>query len=206
VSRLYARKIQIPGDISSAAFFIALGLILPESEITVTSVGINPTRTGIIDAFVRMGGQIEITNRHAAGGEEMADITARSSVLKGTEIYGDIIPRMIDEIPILAVASAFAEGRSVIRDAEELKYKESNRIRTMAVELSKFGARVSETSDGLIIDGGYPLSGTIVDSHNDHRVAMSLAIAACAVSGDTFIKNSECVNISFPSFFDLLRS
>ncbi|MDR2649668.1 MAG: 3-phosphoshikimate 1-carboxyvinyltransferase [Clostridiales bacterium] len=205
VPRLYARKVQIPGDISSAAFFIALGLITPESEITVTGVGINPTRTGIIDAFISMGGRISITNRRTIDGEETADITARSSNLKGTDIYGAMIPRMIDEIPILAAAAAFAEGRTVIRDAEELKYKESNRIRAMAMELSKLGGQVSETPDGMIIEGGRPLFGTIVDSHGDHRIAMSLAIAACAISGDTFIKNSECVNISFSNFFELLK-
>ena len=203
-AELNACKLRVPGDISSAAFFIALGLIVPDSEVTVTGVGVNPTRTGILDAFINMGGQIEITNRRLYGGEQVADITARSSSLKGVEIFGDIIPRMIDEIPILAAAAAFAEGRTVIRDAEDLKYKESNRIRTVAMELSKLGARISETPDGLIIDGGHTLSGSIVDSHNDHRIAMSLAIAACAINGDTFIKNSECVNISFPSFFDLL--
>jgi len=111
---------------------------------------------------------------------------------------------MIDEIPVFAAAATFAEGRTVIKDAEELKYKESNRIRAVAMELAKLGARITETPDGLVIDGGYPLSGSIVDSHNDHRLAMSLAVAACAIEGDTFIKNSEYVNISFPSFFDLL--
>jgi len=204
VTRLNACKLQAPGDISSAAFFIALGLIVPDSEVTVTGVGINPTRTGIIDTFKNMGADIEFINKRYYGGEPVADITARTSSLKGMEISGDIIPRMLDEIPILAAVAAFADGRTVIRDAEELKYKESNRIKSVAMELSKLGAHITETPDGLIIDGGYPMSGSIVDSHNDHRLAMSLAIAACAISGDTFIKNSEYVNISFPSFFDLL--
>ena len=203
--RLYACNLQIPGDISSAAFFIALGMIVPDSEVKITGVGVNPTRTGILDAFTNMGGQIIISNKRKAAGEDVADITVYSSKLKGIEISGNLVPRMIDEIPILAAAAVFAEGRTIIRNAEELRFKESNRIRTAAMELSKFGAHVFETPDGLIIESGGSLNGTIVNSHNDHRIAMSLAIAACAIQDDTFIKNSDCVNISFPSFFNLLR-
>ena len=201
--RLNACNLKTPGDISSAAFLIALGLIAPDSEITVTGVGVNPTRTGLLDTLIDMGGDIEVENERYYGGEPVADITARTSALKGVEISGAIIPRMIDEIPILAAAAAFAEGRTVIKDAEELKYKESNRIKSVASELSKLGVHITETQDGLVVEGGHPLSGAIVDSHNDHRLAMSLAVVASVIEGDTFIKNSECVNVSFPGFFEL---
>jgi 3-phosphoshikimate 1-carboxyvinyltransferase len=202
VSMLYAQKITVPGDISSAAFFLIAGLITPGARLTVTGVGVNPTRTGLIDALAEMGGALELSNKRSVGGEPVADISVSCSALKPTTLSGAIIPRMIDEIPAFAVAALFAKGRTVIRDATELKVKESNRIHTIAEELGKMGGRLTETADGLIIDGGTPLHGAEVNSHQDHRIAMSLAVAALAAEGETRIMDSGCVDISFPKFFE----
>lgn len=204
VDELIANDIHVPGDISSSAFWLVAGLILDNSRIVVENVGINPTRTGIIDALVQMGGRIELVNRRNVGGEEVADIIASSSELHGIEIGGDIIPRMIDEIPIFAVAGLFAKGETVIKDAEELKVKESNRIKSMTAELLKLGGDVTETKDGMIIKGGNPLNPAYLDTYMDHRVAMSLAIAALKTSGKSYINNPECVTISYPQFFEQL--
>lgn len=204
VAELYGKPVLVPGDISSAAFFIVAGLIIPNSEIIITNVGINPTRTGIIDALKEMGGNIEIMYERNSSGEKVADIKVKTSKLHGITLSGDIIPRMIDEIPVFAVAALFADGQTIVKDAAELKVKESNRIATMAEELSKMGAVITETEDGMIIDGNCKLHGAVTESHLDHRVAMSIAVAALGAEGNTTINNADCVNISFPNFYDLL--
>ena len=204
-TRLEGGKIVIPGDISSAAYFIALGLLSENSCIYIENVGINPTRSGFISVLEQMGADIELHNIRNHGGEKIADIEVRSSSLKAAEISGEIIPLMIDEIPILAVCALLAKGTTVIKDAGELKVKESDRIHAMVVELKKFGAEIEETSDGMIIEGGKALKGCHANSHNDHRVAMSLAVCASLVGGESFIHGAECCNISYPGFFEKLR-
>lgn len=200
---LHAVNVEVPGDISSAAYFLVAGLILPDSDIVIRNVGINPTRTGILDALEAMGANIERLNKRGTV-EPICDLRVRSSHLHGTTICGDMIPRLIDEIPVLAVAAAFAEGETVIRDAQELKVKESNRIATMTAELSKTGADVRETEDGMIICGGKPLHGADFASYADHRVAMSMAVCALACEGDSSIDDPDCVAISYPTFFETL--
>ena len=198
---LFAQKIIVPGDISSAAYFIAAGLIIPNSEILIKNVGINPTRDGIIKVCREMGANITLLNETNASGEPTADILVRSSSLKGTTIEGAIIPALIDELPIIAVMACFANGTTVIKDAAELKVKESNRIAVMVQNLSLMGADVTETDDGMIINGGKPLHGAVIDSYLDHRIAMSFAVCGMACSGETEILGSECVNISYPEFY-----
>ena len=200
---LHAVNVEVPGDISSAAYFLVAGLILPNSDILIRNVGVNPTRTGILDALEAMGANIECLNERGTV-EPICDLRVRSSHLHGTTISGDMIPRLIDEIPVLAVAAAFAEGETVIRDAQELKVKESNRIATMTTELSKTGADVQETEDGMVIRGGKPLYGADFASYADHRVAMSMAVCALACEGDSSIDDPDCVAISYPTFFETL--
>ena len=205
-SKLSAQHISVPGDISSAAYFICAGLITPNSEITIKNVGINPTRDGILTVCKMMGANIILTNIKNDVGEPVADITVSSSTLHGCVIEGDIIPKLIDEIPIIAVMAAFAEGQTIIKDAQELKVKESNRIDVMSTNLSAMGVDVTPTDDGMIINGGKPLHGATIDSKLDHRIAMSFAIAGGLADGDTDILGAECVNISYPTFYeDLLR-
>ncbi len=199
---LYAQEIAVAGDISSAAYFIAAGLLVPNSEILIENVGINPTRDGILRVARAMGGNIELVNERTAGGEPVADLLVRSSALHGTIVEGDIIPTLIDELPMIAVMAACAEGETIIRDAAELKVKESDRIATMTEGLRAMGADVTPTEDGMIICGGKPLHGAIVNSFLDHRVAMSLAIAALIAQGETEIIDAECVNISYPTFYE----
>lgn len=199
---LSAVKADVPGDISSAAFFIVLGLILPNSEITVTNVGINPTRTGIIDVLKEMGADIKLENIHSSAGESVADITIRSSQLHGTVIDGDIIPRLIDELPIIAVAAVFADGETVIKDAQELKVKETNRIRAVTDEFSKCGIDITETDDGMIIKGGKPIHGADFRTYGDHRMAMCLTVLAQLADGESTIDDSDCACVSYPTFFD----
>lgn len=199
-NQLNAIAITVPGDISSAAFFIAAALIVPNSEVLIKNVGINPTRDGIIDIVKEMGGNLEILNRHLEGFEETADILVRSSSLKGIKISGEIIPRIIDEIPIIAVLAAFADGQTVIKDAEDLKNKESNRIDYITKNLLNMGCDITPTDDGMIINGGKTLSGCEIDTCNDHRIAMSFAIAGLIADGITKIPDDECINISYPGF------
>lgn len=201
VSKLVPCEITIPGDISSAAYFITAALITPDSEITIRNVGMNPTRNGFIDVILSMGADIEIFNVKN-GIEPTADLTIKSSALHGVTLEGEIIPRTLDEIPILAVLACYAEGRTVIKDAGELKVKESNRIEVMVSNLTKMGAHIEATDDGMIIEGGYPLHGAIIGTKYDHRIAMSFAIAALGAEGKTEIIGSECVNISYPDFYD----
>ena len=202
---LEGRDIQVPGDISSAAYFIAAGLLTPGSEILLKNVGINPTRAGIIKVCMDMGADITLLNESTEG-EPTADLLIRTSSLKGTTIEGSIIPTLIDEIPMIAVMAAFAEGTTIIRDAQELKVKESDRIAVMVDNLRRMGADIEGTDDGMIIHGGRPLHGAVIDSHLDHRIAMSFAVAGTICDGTVEILNGECVNISYPEFYqDLYR-
>ncbi|KST68497.1 3-phosphoshikimate 1-carboxyvinyltransferase [Mastigocoleus testarum] len=203
--QLYGQNVIVPGDISSAAFWLVAAAIVPDSELTIENVGVNPTRTGILEALEMMGADIVRENQREVAGEPVADLRVRSSKLKSCTIAGDIIPRMIDEIPILAVAAAFAEGTTVIKDAAELRVKESDRIAVMTQQLNKMGAKVTELPDGMEITGGTPLTGVDLDSFTDHRIAMSLAIAALNASGTTNIDRAEAASISYPDFFDTLK-
>lgn len=202
---LKARKIEVPGDISSAAYFIAAGLIIPNSGLVIKNVGINPTRDGILRVCRQMGAAITLENIIDNGGEPVADIVVRHSELTGTEIGGEIIPALIDEIPVIAILACFAKGRTVIRDAAELKVKESNRIDVMVNNLSKMGADITATNDGMIINGGTPLHGAVLESKDDHRIAMSFAIAGLLAEGETEILGAECVDISYPDYYRDLR-
>lgn len=198
---LTAQRVIVPGDISSAAYFIVAGLIVPNSEILIKNVGINPTRDGIIKVCQEMGGHIELLNVNDSNGEKTADILVKSSSLHGIDIGGSIIPTLIDEIPAISVLACFAEGKTTIRDAAELKVKESNRIDVCVNNLSLMGADVTATDDGMIINGGKPLHSAVIDSKLDHRIAMSFAIAALMADGETEIINAECVDISYPTFY-----
>lgn len=199
---LTAVNVDVPGDISSAAFFLVLGAIMPNSQITVTNVGINPTRTGIIDVLKDMGADITLENVHTSAGETVADITVRSSSLKGTTVGGDIIPRLIDELPIIAVAAVFADGQTVIKDAQELKVKETNRIRAVVDEFNKCGIDITETDDGMIINGGKSIHGADFKTYGDHRMAMSLTVLAQLADGESTLDASDCACVSYPTFFD----
>jgi 3-phosphoshikimate 1-carboxyvinyltransferase len=203
--RMQGQKICVPGDISSAAYFIAAGLIAKDSEIIIRNVGINPTRDGILKVAIAMGGNIDILNERYESGEKVADLLVRSSELHGTDIGGDIIPTLIDEIPVIAVMAAFASGNTVISDAAELKVKESNRIDTVTEGLRKMGCRVNPKDDGMEITGG-EIKGAEIDSHLDHRIAMSFAVAGLAAEGETVIKDAECVDISYPGFYETIES
>ena len=198
---LHGQKLTVPGDISSAAYFIAAGLIVPDSEIRITNVGINPTRAGILKVCEDMGARIELSNERTEGGEKIADITVRTSRLHGTVIEGDIIPALIDEIPVIAVMAAVAEGSTVIRDAAELKVKETDRIETVTDNLKAMGCDVTPTEDGMIINGG-KLKGASIHTLLDHRIAMAFSIAALAAEGRTRILDSKCVDVSYPTFYD----
>ena len=202
---LKARDITVPGDISSAAYFIAAGLLVPGSEILLCNVGINPTRDGLLRVCQAMGGDITLLNVRNDG-EPTADLLIRSSSLHGTEIKGEIISTLIDEIPMIAVMAAFADGTTVIRDAAELKVKESDRIQVMTDNLTRMGADVEALPDGMIIHGGKPLHGATIDSHKDHRIAMSFAVAGGICEGPLTITDGECVNISYPEFYTDLYS
>lgn len=201
---LRGQSVNVPGDISSAAYFIAAGLLVPDSEILIKNVGINPTRDGILKVALAMGGNITLLNEKHDG-EPTADLLVKSGRLHGITIEGDIIPTLIDELPIINIMAAAAEGTTVIRDAAELKVKESDRIAVMVEYLSAMGADITGTDDGMIIEGGRPLHGAVIDSHLDHRIAMSFSIAALLADGETTIKGRELVNISYPSFYDDLN-
>ncbi|MBE5944029.1 MAG: 3-phosphoshikimate 1-carboxyvinyltransferase [Lachnospiraceae bacterium] len=198
---LFAKKVIVPGDISSAAYFIVAGLITPDSCITIKNVGINPTRDGIIRVCRAMGADIIVEESSNQVGEPTADITVKTSELKGCVIGGDIIPTLIDEIPAIAILACFAAGKTVIKDAQELKVKESNRIDVMVDNLKAMGADIEATEDGMIIRGGKELHGAIIDSKLDHRIAMSFAVAAMNARGETEIVGAECVDISYPKFY-----
>ncbi|MDO4170554.1 MAG: 3-phosphoshikimate 1-carboxyvinyltransferase [Lachnospiraceae bacterium] len=203
--QMNGQNIIVPGDISSAAYFIVAGLITPNSEITMKHVGINPTRDGIIKVCQAMGADICLSNVEDSNGEPTADITVRTSRLHGTEIGGDFIPTLIDELPIIAVLACFAEGKTVIKNAEELKVKESNRIDLMVNNLKRMGADAVATDDGMIIHGGKPLHGISLNCKYDHRIAMTFSIAGINADGITEIEDAECVDVSYPTFYETLN-
>lgn len=204
-SNLVGQEITVPGDISSAAFWLVAGSIVPNSDLVIENVGVNPTRTGILEVLAAMGADISLENQREVTGEPVADLRVRSSQLKGCKIGGALIPRMIDEIPVLAVAASLAEGTTIIQDAAELRVKESDRIAITAKELNKMGANIIELPDGMEISGGRSLTGNIVDSYTDHRIAMSLAIAALVAQGKTTIDRAESAAISYPTFVPTLQ-
>jgi 3-phosphoshikimate 1-carboxyvinyltransferase len=197
-------RLEIPGDFSSAAFFIVAALLVKNSELVLENVGLNPGRTGLLDALMRMGAEFEIQNQRDENGEPIGDVVVSSADLRATEISGDEIPRMIDEFPILAIAATQAHGETRVRDAQELRVKESDRVATVAQELRKLGAQIEEQEDGFVIAGPTKLRGARVNAHNDHRLAMSLAIAGLVAEGETIIEGWECVADSFPNFAELL--
>lgn len=202
--QLIGQEVTVPGDISSAAFYLVAASLLPESDLRLNHVGVNPTRTGILDVLTEMGADIQ----HVALDKQnqAADLLIKTADLKATEIGGEIIPRLIDELPIIALAATQAEGTTVIRDAQELKVKETNRIDATAQELNKLGAKIETTEDGMIIHGPTPLHGGVVDSHGDHRIGMMLQIAALMTGETVKLKNPEAINISYPNFFNDLSS
>jgi 3-phosphoshikimate 1-carboxyvinyltransferase len=202
---LTGTTVDVPGDISSAAFLIAAALLVPGSELEIGRVGVNPTRTGFLDALKSMGASVTVTGVREVSGEPAASVTARTTPLRGTTINGHLVPRAIDEFPILCVLAAFAEGETIIDDAGELRVKESDRIHVMAEELGKMGIRVEERPAGMRIVGPQRATGARCASHGDHRVAMALAVAALRATGPTTIDDVECVGTSFPGFFELLE-
>jgi 3-phosphoshikimate 1-carboxyvinyltransferase len=202
---LRAVDVAVPGDMSAAAFWLVAGAIHPKAEIKVSGVGINPTRSGVIDVLRSMGATLTIENERVVSGERVADLRVESSTLNGIEIGGELVPRSIDEIPVIALAAACARGKTVIRDAQELRVKESDRIGNTVRELSKMGARVDELPDGMVIHGGGQLHGAECDSQNDHRVAMMLGVAALVAGGETTIDNAEAVDISYSGFWSDLE-
>ena len=198
---LYGQQICVPGDISSAAYFIAAALLVPGSELLVKNVGTNFTRAGFLKVCKAMGADIETVSQTIEGGESRADLLVRYSHLKGTVIEGDIIPTLIDEIPMIAIMAAFADGQTVIRDAAELKVKETNRIDTVTAGLKAMGAVITPTDDGMIIEGTGHLNGASIQSYLDHRIAMAFSVAGLASDGETQIVDSQCVDVSYPEFY-----
>lgn len=198
--------VEVPGDISSAAFLLAAAALVKGSCLRIDHVGVNPTRTGFIDALVAMGGDVTFENERVLSGEPVADIVVREKMLHGTTISGPLIPRLIDELPVLMVMATQAKGRTVIKDAAELKFKETNRIEAMATQLRQLGADAQETEDGLIIEGPTPLTGADVSSFNDHRIGMAFTIAGLIAKGETTIHGAQASAVSFPDFYQTLRS
>lgn len=203
---LEAQEIFIPGDMSSAAYFIAAASLCPNSELLIRNVGINPTRKIFISLLCDMGANVELVNVHSVGNELMADIYVRSAELKPFNIGGQVVPQIIDEIPVLALMATQARGRSEIRDAAELRVKESDRLRSLAFNLERMGARVKEQEGGLIIEGPTKLRGADIETFGDHRIAMTFAVSAILADGETKLRGAECADISFPGFFDLLHN
>jgi len=205
--QLRAADVNVPGDISSAAFFFAAAALRPGWQVTVQNVGINPTRSGILEVLEEMGAKVLLDNQRQSGGEQVADVTVIGAPLRGVEIGGSLIPRLIDELPVLAALATQAEGETVIRDAHELRVKESDRIEIISRELRKMGADIEEREDGMIVRGPLQLKGAEVTSPpGDHRIAMTLAVAALAADGDTILQNAEAIQSSFPNFMEVLDS
>ncbi len=202
---LHILNLTVPGDLSSAAFLIVAATLVPDSGVTVCGVGLNPTRTGLLDVFRAMGADITVTNKRLQGGEPVGDVTVRSSALEGVEIGGDLVVRMIDEFPILAVAATQARGRTVVRDAAELRVKETDRIATVVEELGRMGARIEPLPDGFVVTGPTPLHGAVVSSHGDHRLAMALFVAGLVASGPTVVEGMDCAADSFPNFIPVME-
>ncbi len=204
---LRGSQVRVPGDISAAAFMMVAAAVIPDAEVLLKDVGINPTRSGIIEALQEMGASLELQNKRSWGEEPVADILVRGGKrLEGITLQGEIIPRLIDEIPVIAVAAALAEGKTVISDASELRVKESDRISELCAQLQKLGVQITETEDGMIIDGGKQLKGAEVESCGDHRIAMALAVAGLVAEGETAVHGAEVINISFPKFMPSMRS
>jgi 3-phosphoshikimate 1-carboxyvinyltransferase len=203
---LTGTTIQVPRDISSAAFFIVAALIVKGSKITLKDVGLNPTRTGILAAIQLMGAHLDIKETSNIGGEIIGDVTVSYQPLKGAVIEGNIIPSMIDEIPILALLATQAEGKTIIKDAEELRFKETDRIDSVVDTLRRFGCHIEPTADGMIIEGGQTLTGATADSHGDHRIGMMIAIASLIATGETTLTDKDAINVSYPSFFEHLEA
>jgi 3-phosphoshikimate 1-carboxyvinyltransferase len=197
-------SLSIPGDISSAAFLLVGAALVPDSEVICEGVGLNPTRTGLLDVLQAMGAEITLSNEREEGNEPVADVTVRASELQGVEIDGDTVVRTIDEFPVLAVAATQAHGSTVVRDARELRVKETDRIATTAAELHKLGAQVEALPDGFIVEGPTPLRGALVSSHGDHRLAMALVVAGLVATGETVVQGADCIADSFPGFEELL--
>ncbi|MFA6075441.1 MAG: 3-phosphoshikimate 1-carboxyvinyltransferase [Negativicutes bacterium] len=204
--QLVAQKLFVPGDISSAAFFLAAAALLPNSELIIRNVGLNPTRTGIIDVLQNMGANIELDNISESNAEIYGDIIVRGGKLRGTEIGIDVMPRLIDEVPVIAVLAMLAEGKTTISGAQELRVKESDRITAIVTEFRKMGANIEELSDGMVIQGGKKLRGAVIESYHDHRIAMAAAIAGSFADGQTIIVNDTCIDISFPGFSKMLAA
>lgn len=202
---LYGQQIEVPGDISSAAYFIAAALLVPGSEVLVKNVGTNFTRAGFLKVCESMGADVTIVDSSIQAGEARADLLVKSSSLKATTIEGDLIPSLIDEIPMIAVMAALAEGTTIIKDAAELKVKETDRIATVTEALTSMGADITPTEDGMIIQGGQGLKGATINSYLDHRIAMAFSIAALVAQGETKILDSQCVDVSYPAFFSNLE-
>ncbi|HEU0264636.1 MAG TPA: 3-phosphoshikimate 1-carboxyvinyltransferase, partial [Geobacterales bacterium] len=202
---LSGAHIEVPGDISSAAFFMVAALIVPGSELLLRNVGVNPTRSGVIDILTAMGGSIDLENPRIISGEPVADIIVRGSSLKGVEIGGDLVPRAIDEFPAISVAASLAEGRTIIRDARELRVKETDRIRAMADNLARAGVPVTETEDGMEIVGIDRLAGGVYQSFGDHRIAMSMLIGGLRSTSPLTVDDTSCIATSFPGFTTLLE-
>ncbi len=205
-SELSAMDVRVPGDISGAAFWLVAGCCHPNARLTVEGIGINPSRTGVLDVLRSMGARIGIQNAREDAGEPNADLVAESSSLRGTEISGEIIPRVIDELPVIALAACFAEGTTVIRDAGELRVKESDRIRATVDGLSRLGARIEERPDGMVIEGVGQLTGAECESHGDHRIAMTMGIAGLLSEGVTTVGDAEAASVSYPDFWDRVRT
>ncbi|HEU5118460.1 MAG TPA: 3-phosphoshikimate 1-carboxyvinyltransferase, partial [Isosphaeraceae bacterium] len=203
--RIPAHTWTVPRDFSAAAFFLVAGVIVPESEIRLSGVGLNPTRSALLDVLRAMGADIRVENERTYGGEPIADLTVRTSELQGISVGGTVIPNLIDEIPILAVAATCATGRTEIRDAGELRVKETDRIAAMAHNLRALGTEVEEFEDGFAITGGQALHGTTLDSYHDHRIAMAMGVAGLVASGETTITGAECAGVSFPGFWEVLE-
>lgn len=204
--RLTAMDVTVPADISSAAYWLVAGVCHPDAEVRVRNVGVNPTRTGILDALAMMGADVSVENERTEGGEAVADLVARSSNLRAAEIGGDLIPRLVDEVPVLALAACFAEGTTVIRDASELRVKESDRLTASRVELSRSGAQVEELDDGLRITGGRSLQGATHRTYADHRIAMTMGVAGLVAAGETTVQSAQTASVSYPTFWDDLGS
>jgi 3-phosphoshikimate 1-carboxyvinyltransferase len=196
-----AIDVSVPGDISSAAYWLVLGAIHPNARIRVKGTGVNPTRTGIIDVLLRMGARLKVENERVFNNEPVADLVVESGELNAADMGGDLVPRLIDEVPVLAVAACLARGTTVIKDAAELRVKETDRIAFLVAELSKMGASVEELPDGIIINGGGKLNGARCSSHGDHRMAMALAVAGAVADGETLIEDAGAVDISYPGFW-----
>jgi len=204
--KLNAIPIRVPGDFSSAAFPLVAGTVVENANIEICNVGLNSTRTGILDVLLEMGADISIQDRRTENGEEIGTIVVKRSNLKSATVEKDVVVRMIDEFPVFAVAATQASGTTIVRDARDLRVKETDRIAVMVEELKKMGAQIDETDDGFVIEGPTPLSGGLVSSHGDHRVAMALTVAGLISSKDTIIQDGNCVGDSFPGFYELMET